>query len=324
MAVRTSRPTTERHDKEVVSMQLFAGAAAPSAAGDADIIKDGSLQTFARDVIQASQTVPVLVDFWATWCGPCKQLTPMLEKVVRAAKGKVRLVKIDIDKNPELAQQLRIQSVPTVYAFVGGQPVTGFAGAQPESQIKALVDRLIGGGADEDGDGPARGGAGRGRAWRHPHARSRLFQQLLAEDPAQPEAIGGLARCLIAERKFADARQLLDGAPKEVASHVAVTGAKAALTLAEEAGVLGDPADLRRGSRPIRTITRPATSWPPCMFLRGQVETAMDHLIQIVKRDRDWRGRQGAQAAGQVLRGAGPKDPATLKGRRMLSTVLFS
>src|SRR6476469_4290552 len=153
MAVRTSRPTTERHDKEVASMQLFGSAAAPSAVGGADVIKDGSLQTFAQDVIQASQTVPVLVDFWAPWCGPCKQLTPLLEKVVRAAKGKVKLVKIDIDQNPELAQQLRIQSVPTVYAFVGGQPVTGFAGAQPESQIKALVDRLIGAGGDLEEDG---------------------------------------------------------------------------------------------------------------------------------------------------------------------------
>ena len=160
-------------------MQLFAGAAAPNAAGDADIIKDGSLQTFARDVIQASQTVPVLVDFWATWCGPCKQLTPILEKVVRAAKGKVRLVKIDIDKNPEIAQQLRIQSVPTVYAFVGGQPVTGFAGAQPESQIKALVDRLIGGAGDGGGRRPARGRSGRGRARRHAHGR-----------PAVPAASG--------------------------------------------------------------------------------------------------------------------------------------
>ena len=157
-------------------------------------------------MIQASQTVPVLVDFWATWCGPCKQLTPMLEKVVRAAKGKVRLVKIDIDKNPELAQQLRIQSVPTVYAFVGGQPVTGFAGAQPESQIKALVDRLIGDGADE----AEATGCSRPRRTRPSTATrvrpARLFQQLLAEDPAQPEAIGGLARCLIAERKFADAQ----------------------------------------------------------------------------------------------------------------------
>ncbi len=183
-------------------MQLFAGAAAPTAAGDAEIIKEGSLQTFAKDVIQASQTVPVLVDFWATWCGPCKQLTPILEKVVRAAKGKVRLVKIDIDKNPEIAQQLRIQSVPTVYAFVGGQPVTGFAGAQPESQIKALVDRLIGGAGEEEGDGlleAAQDAAAHGDT----RTAGRLFQQLLAEDPAQPDAIGGLARCLIAERKFA-------------------------------------------------------------------------------------------------------------------------
>ena len=225
-------------------MQLFAGAAAPSVAGDAEIIKDGSVQTFAKDVIQASQTVPVLVEFWATWCGPCKQLTPVLEKVVRAAKGKVRLVKIDIDKNPELAQQLRIQSVPTVYAFLGGQPVTGFAGAQPESQIKALVDRLIGDGGDEAGDGlleAANDAAEHGDT----RTESRPYHQLLAEDPAQPEAIGGLARCLIAERKFADARQLLDGAPKDAMGHVALTGAKAALTLAEEAGVLGEPGELQ-------------------------------------------------------------------------------
>ena len=252
-------------------MQLFAGAAAPTAAGDAEIIKDGSLQTFAQDVIQASQTVPVLVDFWATWCGPCKQLTPILEKVVRAAKGKVRLVKIDIDKNPELAQQLRIQSVPTVYAFVGGQPVTGFAGAQPESQIKALVDRLIGGAGEEEGDGlleAAQDAAAHGDT----RTAGRLFQQLLAEDPAQPEAIGGLARCLIAERKFQDAKQLLDEAPKEIAGHVAVTGAKAALTLAEEAGVLGDPAELAARVEADPDDHDARYRLATVLFLRGQAE----------------------------------------------------
>ena len=167
-------------------MQLFAGAAAPNVAGDAEIIKDGSVQTFAKDVIQASQTVPVLVDFWATWCGPCKQLTPLLEKVVRAAKGKVRLVKIDIDKNPELAQQLRIQSVPTVYAFLGGQPVTGFAGAQPESQIKALVDRLIGDSADEAGDGLLAAAQDAAEHGRHPDRVAPL--------PAGPGRGSGAAR----------------------------------------------------------------------------------------------------------------------------------
>ena len=304
-------------------MQLFGGAAAPNAAGDADIIKDGSLQTFARDVIQASQTVPVLVDFWATWCGPCKQLTPTLEKVVRAAKGKVRLVKIDIDKNPELAQQLRIQSVPTVYAFLGGQPVTGFAGAQPESQIKALVDRLIGGAADEGGDGlleAAQDAAAHGDNG----TAGRLVRQILEEDPAQPEAIGGLARCLIGDRKFAEARQVLDDAPKELANHAAVSGARAALTLAEEAGVLGDAADLMARIEVDPGDHEARYELATVQFLRGQIETAMDHLVQIVKRDREWEDDKARKQLVKFFEALGPKDPATLKGRRMLSAVLFS
>jgi len=304
-------------------MQLFAGAATATAAGDADIIKEGSLQTFARDVIQASQTVPVLVDFWATWCGPCKQLTPILEKVVRAAKGKVRLVKIDIDKNPEIAQQLRIQSVPTVYAFVGGQPVTGFAGAQPESQIKALVDRLLGGIPEEGGDDlleAAQDAAAHGDT----RTAGRLFRQILEEDPAQPEAIGGLARCLIGERKFADARQLLDGAPKELTNHVAVTGARAALALAEEAGVLGDAADLEARLEADPDDHDARYQLATVQFLRGQAETAMDNLVQIVKRDREWQEDKARKQLVKFFEALGPKDPATLKGRRMLSTVLFS
>lgn len=304
-------------------MQLFGGAAAPRAAGGADVVKDGSIQTFAQDVIQASHAVPVLVDFWAPWCGPCKQLTPILEKVVRAAKGKIRLVKIDIDQNPELAQQLRIQSVPTVYAFVGGQPVTGFAGAQPESQIKALVDRLIGPGDEMEGDGlleAAQDAAAHGDN----RTAARLFQQLLAEEPGQPEAIGGLARCLIADRKFADARAVLDAAPKEAAGHAAVTGAKAALALAEESGVLEDPVTLlaRLDGNPNDHEARYQLA--TALFLRGQVEPAMEHLVQIVRRGRDWRDDQARKQLVKFFEALGPKHPATLKGRRMLSTVLFS
>jgi len=306
-------------------MQLFGGAAAPNAAGDADIIKDGSLQTFARDVIQASQTVPILVDFWATWCGPCKQLTPILEKVVRAAKGKVRLVKIDIDKNPELAQQLRIQSVPTVYAFLGGQPVTGFAGAQPESQIKALVDRLIGGAADQGGGGDGlREAAQDAAAHGDNRTAGRLFRQILEEDPAQPDAIGGLVRCLIGDRKFAEARQVLDDAPKDLANHVAVTGARAALTLAEEAGVLGDAADLMARIEVNPRDHEARYELATVQFLRGQIETAMDHLVQIVKHDREWEDDKARKQLVKFFEALGPKDPATLKGRRMLSAVLFS
>jgi putative thioredoxin len=253
----------------------------------------------------------------------------VLEKLVRAAKGKVRLVKIDIDKNPELAQQLRIQSVPTVYAFLGGQPVTGFAGAQPESQVKALVDRLVataGGaagaaGAEEDDLlGAARDAAEHGDT----RTAGRLYQQLLAEDPGHPEAIGGLARCLIGERRFADARELLDGAPKELANHAAVGGARAALTLAEEAGELGDAAALQarleRDSEDHDARYQLAT----VLFLRGQVGDAMEHLLRIVRRDRSWGDDGARKQLVKFFDALGPKHPATLKGRRMLSSVLFS
>jgi len=307
-------------------MQLFAGAAAPKNAGDADVIKDGTLQSFAQDVLDASMKVPVLVDFWAPWCGPCKQLTPLLEKLVRAAKGKVRLIKINIDQNPELAQQLRIQSVPTVYAFLGGQPVTGFAGAQPESQVKALIDRLVAGAgaaAPEEGDGlleAAKDAAEHGDT----RTAGRLFRQLLAEEPAQPEALGGLARVLIAERKLADARELLGGAPKEVTNHAAVSGAKAALALAEEAGELGDPARLQARLQADPDDHEARYQLATVMFLRGQLEPAMEHLVQIVKRDRPWQDELARKQLVKFFEALGPKHPATLKGRRMLSSVLFS
>jgi putative thioredoxin len=305
-------------------MQLFAGAAAPKTTGDADIIKDGSLKTFAQDVIQASQQIPVLVDFWAPWCGPCKQLTPVLEKVVRAAKGRIRLVKINIDQNPELAQQLRIQSVPTVYAFLGGQPVTGFAGAQPESQIKALVDRLIGGAGGEMDGADLLQVAQEAAEHGDTHTAAQLFQQVLAEDPAQPVALGGLARCLIAERQFAEAKRLLDEAPKEVAGHVAVSGAKAALALAEEAGELGDPTNLLSRVQADDDDHDARYRLATIMFLRGQAEAAMGHLVQIVKRDRTWKDDLARKQLVKFFDALGPKHPATLKGRRMLSTVLFS
>jgi putative thioredoxin len=305
-------------------MQLFAGAAAPKTTGDADIIKDGSLKTFAQDVIQASQQIPVLVDFWAPWCGPCKQLTPVLEKVVRAAKGRIRLVKINIDQNPELAQQLRIQSVPTVYAFLGGQPVTGFAGAQPESQIKALVDRLIGGAGGEMDGADLLQVAQEAAEHGDTHTAAQLFQQVLAEDPAQPVALGGLARCLIAERQFAEAKRLLDEAPKEVAGHVAVSGAKAALALAEEAGELGDPTNLLARLQADDDDHDARYRLATIMFLRGQAEAAMGHLVQIVKRDRTWKDDLARKQLVKFFDALGPKHPATLKGRRMLSTVLFS
>lgn len=308
-------------------MQLFSGAAAPKQpAGDAEVVKDGSLKTFAQDVIQASQRVPVLVDFWAPWCGPCKQLTPVLERVVKAAKGKVRLVKINIDENPEIAQQLRIQSVPTVYAFVGGQPVTGFTGAQPESQVKMLVERLIGeGGAGGAGDAAAMLDEAKAAAERGDvQTASRFYEALLDEDPANPDALGGLARCLLAARQYAQARGLLDGVPKDLQGHPAISGARAAITLAEEAGDLGDPASLQARLQRDPDDHEARYQLATVTFLRGQAEAAMDHLVRIVKRDRTWREDLARKQLLKFFEALGPANPATVKGRRMLSAVLFS
>jgi putative thioredoxin len=306
-------------------MQLFGGAApAPKAGADAAVIKDGSIETFAADVIETSMTMPVLVDFWAPWCGPCKQLTPVLEKVVKQAGGKVRLVKINIDENPEIAQQLRIQSVPTVYAFVGGQPVTGFAGAQPESQVKALVERLLGGApVDEEAEADleaAKAAADEGDTT----TAAAIYNAILRDDPANAEAIGGLARCLVSAGKLDEATAWLDKAPKEAATHAAVVGARAALQIARESGDLGDPKALAARLEADAQDHDARYGLATILFLRGQVEPAMEHLCRIVKADRSWGDDRARQQMVRFFEALGPKDPATLKGRRMLSAVLFS
>ncbi len=306
-------------------MQLFGSAAAKTKADGEDraFIKDGTLETFTRDVIQASMSVPVLVDFWAPWCGPCKQLTPILEKIVKAAGGKIRLVKINVDENPELAAQFRVQSIPTVYAFLGGQPVTGFMGAQPESQIKALVEKLIGEplGADIAAElEAARQAAERGDI----KTAAAIYNAILRADPENPEAIGGLARCLLAAGQREDAKRLLDKAPKTHANHPAITGAKAAIQLAEEAGELGDLATLeaRLAADPNDHDARYRLA--TLLFLRGQNEAAMEHLCTIVRKDRNWNDEAARKQLLKFFDALGPKHPDTIKGRRMLSRVLFA
>ena len=307
-------------------MQLFGGAAAAktkASATNAAFVKDTRLETFAQDVIQASMEGPVLVDFWAPWCGPCKQLTPVLEKVVKQAGGKVRLVKVNIDEEPELAQQMRVQSVPTVYAFVGGQPVTGFAGAQPESQIKALVERLTGDAVGADALGDIEEGRRAAEAGDLATA-SAIFNAVLRDDPTNAEAIGGLARCLIGSGQIDDAKAWLAEVPKEAKTHAAVVGAQAALQLAEEAGELGDPEKLQAALKSNGDDHGARYQLATALFLRGQVDRAMEELLAIVKRDREWEEDKARKQLVRFFEALGPKHPATLKGRRMLSSVLFA
>jgi putative thioredoxin len=274
-------------------------------------------------VIQASRDQPVIVDFWAPWCGPCKQLGPILERVVNNAGGKVRLVKINIDENPELAQQLRIQSIPMVYAFKGGQPVDGFAGALPESQIKAFVERLagpLGPGPTEVGLDQAKAAVAAGQL----DVATRIYEQLLQGEPENPEALGGLARCHIAKGRLAAARETLQRVPTEHTNHVEVDGARAALSLAEEAGTLADVGELNARLAANENDHEARLDLATALFLRGQVEAAIEHLLAVVRSDREWQDQAARKQLIKFFDALGPQHPATVSGRRKLSTVLFS
>src|SRR5262244_3209645 len=222
------------------------GGQGPAAGGGA-LIKDTDTEHFVDDVIDASNETPVIVDFWAPWCGPCKQLTPTLEKVVREARGAVRLVKINTDENQELAAQMRIQSIPAVFGFVKGRPVNGFGGAQPESQVRAFVQRLIQSAGGQIGPSPVEQAleqAEEALARGDPGTASAIFAQVMAHDPKNAAALAGLAKCHIGAGNFAEARKVLDRATGDLANNAAITAARTALELAEQsqqsAGQIGD------------------------------------------------------------------------------------
>ncbi|MEE8203518.1 MAG: thioredoxin [Alphaproteobacteria bacterium] len=295
---------------------------APPAAADA--IKESDEKGFQADVVDASHETPVIVDFWAPWCGPCKQLGPALEKAVAAAGGKVRLVKINIDENPQIAQAFRIQSIPAVYAFSQGKPVDGFTGALPESQIKSFVGRLAG----ESGPSPVDQALERAKEaleQKDYGAASALFGQVLQHEPGNPDAVAGLARCFVAAREPERAREVLDQVGEEHAEHAEIAGARAALALAEQAsGSAADSAGLEARLAENENDHQARFDLAMALYGAGQREAAVEHLLEILRRDRAWNEEAARKQLVTLFEAFGPTDPLTVATRRKLSSLLFS
>jgi putative thioredoxin len=309
-------------------MEPILGSAAAAANG-ADVIKNSTTATFMADVVDASHEAAIVVDFWAPWCGPCKQLGPALEKAVRDARGKVRLVKIDIDQNPEIAQQMRIQSIPAVYAFKEGRPVDGFVGALPDSQVKQFVSRLAAGAPGAPaGPSPIEEAVALAKealaAGDTPRAAN-IFGQVLQHEPGNVDALAGLARAAIQRKEYAKARQALDRAPPEVAAHAEIAAARTALELAESGekakGALGE---LRRRLEQDPKDHPARLELASALFASGEREQAIDELLDLVKRDREWNEQAGRKQLLKFFEAMGATDPLTVATRKRLSSILFS
>ena len=291
--------------------------------GDANSIKDSNTANFVKDVLEASRKVPVLVDFWAPWCGPCKQLTPLLEKVVRARKGKLKLVKINIDESPAIAGQLRVQSVPTVYAFRDGRPLDGFMGAQPESQINAFVDRLLGDEGAEDA-AAALETAEAALAANDLQGAAEIYAALLQDDPQNVAALAGLAQCYLKSGDTARAEQTIGLVPPDRRDAAPVASVRAALALARSAAKAGDAAKLEAKVKATPSDHQARIDYALALAAEGRKTEALDQLLEVVRRDRKWNDEAARKQLLQLFDAWGPKDPATLEGRRRLSSILFS
>ena len=296
-----------------------------SAAGNAAApIKDVTTATFEADVIAASMEAPVVVDFWATWCGPCKQLAPALEKAVAATRGKVRLAKVDIDKNPDLAQALRIQSIPTVYAFYQGRPVDAFQGALPDSQVKQFVDRLAANAGGDDGVTAVLEQAAQSLETGDTENAIALYRAILNEVPETAAAFLGLVRALLASDRLDEAKSVLGQVPREIAGHADIAAAKAAIELADQASNAGPIGPLKDAVARDPADHRARIDLATALYAAGQHQDAIDHLLESIKRDRAWNEEEARKQLVKYFEARGPKDPITVGGRRKLSSILFS
>ncbi|MEM9350090.1 MAG: thioredoxin [Pseudomonadota bacterium] len=291
----------------------------------ADLIKDGTEATFMQDVIEASNETPIIVDFWATWCGPCKTLTPALEAAVTKAKGAVKLVKVDVDQNQQIAAQLRIQSIPTVYAFYQGQPVDGFQGALPPSEVDAFIERVAkaGGGSADGGLGDAVEAAEEMLAEGAVADAAQTFAAVLGEEPNHAAAYGGLVRAHVALGELDQAEAILNGAPAEISEAAELEAARAQLELAKQAEDAGPVAELRAAVEGDADNHQARFDLAQALHASGDAEAAVAELLELFRRDREWNDGAAKAQLFTIFDALKPNDPVVLNGRRKLSSMIF-
>ena len=307
-------------------MTIIEQGSGPAPQAASDLVKETTTQTFVKDVIEESKRQPVLIDFWAPWCGPCRQLTPIIEKAVRAAGGKVKLVKMNIDDHPAIPGQMGIQSIPAVIAFVNGQPADGFMGAVPESQVTAFIDKLTAGmpNAGEPNIAEILQEADAVLAEGDAATAAQIYAEVLAVDASHIPALAGLAKCYVATGAMEQAKQTLALVPESKRNDAAVKAVQASLDLAEQAQAVGPVTELEQkvAANPLDHQAR--FDLATALNAGGKRVEATEQLLAIVKRDRKWNEDGARKQLVQFFEAWGPTDEATVEGRKRLSTVLFS